>query len=69
MAELFFGWVAPERRLLLFQGTEKKTTKPMIMGELDTILFFPDATWEYHSLGHTIHGTGIFTYMNGWLLW
>ena len=43
MAELFFGWVAPERRLLLFQGTEKKT-KPMTMGELDTILFFPDAT-------------------------
>ena len=23
----------------------------------------------YHTFSHRIHGTGIFTYMNGWLLW
>ena len=55
MAELFFGWVAPEKAFAFVSGTEKNKLKRWQWESWIPSFFFPDATWEYHSLAHTIH--------------
>ena len=64
--DFIWGHNKEESKPNLFRG--KSSAVGSVSG-YDIICARVDQLLSYSAISHKIHGTGIFTYMNGWFVW